>query len=144
MTLNAALPSATSFPASCHVRFAASGFVYPSSVLKRLSAVVTFAVFQFAPLCHSAFQPAGPSTPIMTVSHRCSAVHCSPMESGITPAAFALFSAAMNALHVVGTFVMPAFFRTDGLYQRTLARWMFTGTEYRWPLDLIWLTSDFG
>ena len=50
----------------------------------------------------------------------------------------------MNSGHVVGTLVMPAVLRTFGLYQRTFARWMFTGTEYRWPLYLIWLSSDAG
>jgi len=112
--------------------------------LKRLSAVVTCGVFQFAPFFHSAFHFVGPRTPIMTVSHRCSAVHCSPIASGITPAVLALFRSAMNSSHVAGGFEMPAFCRTDGLYQRTFARWMFTGTEYRWPLYLIWLSSDFG
>ena len=62
----------------------------------------------------------------------------------MTPFAFALSSAAMNSVHVVGAFAMPASFRTFGLYQSTFARWMFTGTEYRWPLYLIWLINDAG
>src|SRR5437762_2866314 len=144
MMLNAAFPSATSLPASCHVSDAASEFVYVSSVLKRLSARETPALFQSPPFFHNAAQRVGPIVERMTVSSRCFCVHCSPSDSGITFAAFALFSAAMNSLHVVGTVVMPASFRTFGLYQSTFARWMFTGTEYRWPLYLIWFSSVFG
>ena len=40
----------------------------------------------------------------------------------------------MNSPHVIGAPLIPAFFSVAGLYQRTFARWMFTGTEYRWPL----------
>src|SRR5262245_61653167 len=144
MTLNAALPSATSLPASCHVSEPASEFVYVSSVLKRFSATVTIGADQLPPGRHSSAQRAGPRVEIITVSSRCFCVHCSPSASGITLAAFALFSAAIHWFHVFGADVMPAFFRTDGLYQRMLARWMFTGTEYRWPLYLIWLISEAG
>src|SRR5215204_6478879 len=115
MTLNAALPSATSLPASCHVSDPASELVYVSSVLNRLSPSVT-PLFDQSPLpVQSAAQRAGPMVEIIVVSSRCCCVHCSPSESGITPAAF-------------------AFFRTAGLYQRMFARWMFTGTEYSLPL----------
>src|SRR5215204_472683 len=134
MMLKAALPSATSLPASCHVSDAASGFVYVSSVLKRLSASVTPGAFQLAPFLQSAAQRVGPIVAIITVSSRCCCVHCSPSASGMTPAAFALSSAAMNCDHVVGGEAIPAFCRTLGLNQRMLARWMFTGTEYRCPL----------
>src|SRR4051794_22290785 len=135
MTLNAALPSITSLPASCHVSEAASEFVYfVSSVLKRSIAVLTPALFQLPPFVHSFAQPLGPSVEIRTVSNRCFCVHCSPRASGMTPAAFALSSAATNSSHVLIGVLMPAFERTDGLYQRMFARWMFTGTEYRWPL----------
>src|SRR5215210_2065088 len=135
MTLKAALPSITSLPASCHVSEAASEFVYfVSRSLKRLIAVVTPALFQLPLFVHSCAQPAGPSVEIRIVSNRCFCVHCSPSASGITFAALALSSAATNWSHVVGTEVIPACLRTAGLYQRMLARWMFTGTEYRWPL----------
>src|SRR4051794_3040240 len=130
MTLNAALPSVTSLAASCHVREAASEFVYfVSSVLKRSIAVVTPALFQSPPFVHSFAQPLGPSVEIRIVSNRCFWVHCSASESGMTPAAFALSRSATNSSHVFGGPAMPAFCRTDGLYQRMLARWMFTGTE---------------
>ena len=45
----------------------------------------------------------------MTVSSRCTAVHCSASASGITSAAFALSGAAMNSFQVFGAAVMPAF-----------------------------------
>ena len=86
-------------------------------------------MFQPLPVFQSAAQRAGPIVAIITVSSRCFCVHCSPSDSGITPAVFALSSAVMNSAHFVGTLVIPAFFRTAGLYQSTFARWMFTGTE---------------
>ncbi len=72
MTLKAALPSATSFPASCQVSDAASEFVYPSTVLKRLSAAVTFFADHLLaePGLQSAAQPFGPRVAIITVSSR--------------------------------------------------------------------------
>src|SRR5215204_2403761 len=109
MMLKAALPSATSLPASCHVSDAASEFVYESSVLKRLSPSVTPLFDQLPFFVHSAVQRAGPIVEIITVSSRCCCVHCSPSASGITPAAFALSSAAMNCDHVVGGEAIPAF-----------------------------------
>ena len=48
--------------------------------------------------------------------------------------AFAVFRSEMNSFQVFGAPLIPAFFSVAGLYQRTFARWMFTGTEYRWPL----------
>src|SRR5919204_6958187 len=141
MTLNAALPSATSFDASCHVSDWASEFVYDRRSLNRLSAVVTLALDQSPPFFQRDDQPLGPSVAIITVSNRCFCVQSCPRASGITPAFFASLSAAMNASQVFGTLLMPAFFRPLGLYQRMFARWMFTGTEYRWPLYVICLIS---
>src|SRR6266542_1920587 len=144
MMLKAALPSATSLPASCHVSDAASEFVYESSVLYRLSASLTPGFDQSAPFLHNAAQRFGPIVEIITVSRRCLDVHSCPIASGMTPPAFALFRAAMNWAHVFGGEVIPAFRRTFGLNQRMLARWMLTGTEYRCPLYLIWLSSWLG
>ena len=89
---------------------------------------------QFAPFLQSAAHPSGPSEPIITVSSRCFCVHCSASASGIRFFAFACLQVEMNSFQVFGAPVIPAFFSVAGLYHRTFARWMFTGTEYRWPL----------
>src|SRR5215212_8246822 len=137
MMLNAALPSATSFEASCQVSDALSEFVYDSNSRYRFSAVLTPGLFQFAPFFQSDAQPFVPIVAIITVSSRCFCVHCSPTASGIRFAAFAFFSAAMKPLHDFGAPEMPALRSAAGLYQRTFARWMFTGTEYKCPLYVI-------
>ena len=69
--LKAAFPSATSFDASCQVSEALSEFVYVSSSLYRLSAVVTCALYQLPFFFQRLAQPFGPSVESITVSSRC-------------------------------------------------------------------------
>ena len=144
MMLKAALPSTTSFDASCHVSEAASEFV---NVEQRLVAVDRRRHARRSSSCRCPSRARRTRRPDRREQDRLEQVHVRPLladderdDAGV----FAFWSAAMNCAHVFGGRVMPAFLRTFGLYQRTFARWMFTGTEYSLPWYVIWLISCFG
>src|SRR4029434_2528176 len=129
MTLYAASPSMIGSSAGCQSAAACFRFDCLRTLVYMSRAALTSVDSQSVDPFHNPAYFSGPSSPSRTFSSRCSWVHSGPIVSGVTPAALSLGACSRNSLQVLGGPEMPAFSRTLGLYQSTLDRWMFTGTE---------------
>src|SRR5690606_38527455 len=121
MTLNAALPSITSWVASGQSSPSRSSLVRPMIVSKSSSAPVTSAPSQSVLPSDRPEYASGPRSASSTVSSRCTWVHVVPTEMAVTPASSSFSRSAIHASRssYCASGSMPFSSSTAGLAQTT-------------------------